>query len=94
MPEKRNIAIVTACRNASGTPDFALTEVEVTPADIANGVHYYLAEADLLEAGYEEPFAHFDEDESPAFLHPAVRQYLDHPRLVTNSSATALMETT
>jgi hypothetical protein len=27
----------------------------------------------------EEPFVHFDEGESPDFLHAAVRQYLDLP---------------
>ena len=41
-----------------------------------NGIHYYLAEADLLEGGYEPPFLHFDEDEAPAFLLPAVQEYL------------------
>jgi hypothetical protein len=71
--------IVTACLNADGNPDFALTEVNVTPEEIDNGAHYYLAEAHLLDQGYEEPFVHFAEDESPAFLHPAVRQHLRVP---------------
>ena len=73
---KRPITVVTACMRADGTPDFALTEVEVTTEEAENGIHYYLVEADLLEAGYEEPFVHYDEDESPAFLFPAVKQYL------------------
>lgn len=74
--DKRSIVIVTACMNANGTPTFALTTVEATQEQIEDGIHYYLAEAELLEAGYEEPFVHFDSTESPAFLHPAVRQYL------------------
>ena len=73
---KRRIAVVSAVMNASGVPDFALNEVEVTQEEAENGIHYYLVEAELLEAGYEEPFVHFDDSESPAFLHPAVRQYL------------------
>ena len=78
LPEEeiQPITIVTACMNADGTPDFALTIVEVTQEQIENGIHYYLAEAELLQAGYEEPFVHFDQDEAPAFLHPAVRQHL------------------
>jgi len=74
--DKCTIAIVTACMTGDGLPTFALTEVEATAEEIANGVHYYLAEADLLNSGYEEPFVHFDDRESPAFLHPAVRQFL------------------
>jgi hypothetical protein len=74
--DKRAIVIVTACMNRDGTPTFALNEVEATQAEIDNGIHYYLAEADLLQAGYEEPFVHFDETEGPAFLHPAVRRHL------------------
>jgi hypothetical protein len=62
--------------NADGTPTFAMTTVEVTQEEAENGIHYYLAEAELLQAGYEEPFVHFDEHEGPAFLHRAVRQYL------------------
>ena len=76
---KRKIAVVSAVMNASGLPDFALNEVEVTQEEAENGIHYYLVEAELLEAGYEEPFVHFDDEgESPAFLHAAVRQYLSH----------------
>ena len=72
----RPITIVSACMNANGCPDFALNVVEVTQEQIDNGIHYYLAEAELLQSGYEEPFVHFDEGEAPRFLHPAVRQYL------------------
>lgn len=75
----RRIAIVSACLTANGTPTFALTEVEVTAEEAENGVHYYLAEAQLLEEGYEEPFVNFDDMEAPAFLHHAVRQYLGLP---------------
>jgi hypothetical protein len=73
---KRNIAIVTACMTAAGTPTFVMNEVEVTQDEAENGIHYYLVESELLIAGYEEPFVHFDEDEAPAFLHPAVRESL------------------
>lgn len=73
---KRRITIVSTCLNASGCPDFALNQVEVTYEEAENGLHYYLVEADLLLAGFEEPFLHFDEWAAPSFLHPAVRQYL------------------
>ena len=73
-PDQRQIAIVTACMTCDGTPTLVLNEVAVTQEEAQNGDHYYLAEARLLEDGYEEPFVHFDEDEAPAFLHPAVRQ--------------------
>jgi hypothetical protein len=73
---KQPITVVSACMRADGYPDFAVTQVVVIPEERENGIHYYLVEAELLEAGFEEPFVHFDEDESPAFLHPAVQQYL------------------
>jgi len=76
---KRTIAVVTACMTAQGLPAFVLNEVEVTHDEAANAIHYYLVEADLLMAGYEEPFVHFAEGEGPEFLHPAVRQYLGLP---------------
>lgn len=80
---KRTIPVVSACMNAEGTPDFALNHVEVTQDEAENGIHYYLAEAELFEKGYEEPFVHFDIDEAPDFLHPAVRQYLGLPIIDT-----------
>ena len=70
--DKRNIAVVTACMRSDGTPAFVKTEVGVTDEQAANGEQFYLVEAELLEAGYEEPFVHFPEDEAPAFLFPAV----------------------
>jgi hypothetical protein len=73
---KRRVTIVSAVTRAGGGPDFAVTRVEVTPQEFDSGIHYYLAEADLLEAGYEEPFVHFDDTESPRFLLPAVQEYL------------------
>jgi len=73
---QRTIAVVTACRNKQGCPEFVLNHATVTPAEADNGIHYYLVEADLFLAGYEEPFLHFDEREAPPFLHPAVRQHL------------------
>ena len=83
----REIAVVSACMNRSGLPELVLNEVDVTADEAANGVHYYLVEADLLEAGYEEPFVHFSEEEGPPFLHPAVRQYLGLPPRVTDPNS-------
>ena len=59
---------------------------------IDNGIHYYLAEAELLENGFEEPFVHFDENESPPFLHPAVRDYLGRKRVADASIPVARRE--
>jgi hypothetical protein len=73
------ITVVTACRNGAGSPDFALTEVRVTPAEYADGVHYDRAEERLAAAGYEAPWVHFDDREAPRFLIPAVKQYLNLP---------------
>jgi hypothetical protein len=86
LTKKRSIAIVSACMTSHGVPTFALNEVQVTQEELAEGVHYYLAEANLLEAGYEEPWVHFDAAEAPAFLHPAVRQFLGIAPSGTNSN--------
>jgi len=90
--EKHTIVIVSACMRVDGTPHLAITEVAVTQEEIENGIHYYLAEAELLDAGFEEPFVHFAEDESPAFLHPAVRQYLEMSPSTTNTITPTLSE--
>ena len=82
--EKRHVTVVTACMTRTGLPAFAVNQVEVSPEEYDNGLHYYFAEADLLEAGYEEPFLHFPDRESPSFLHPAVRQYLGMPPWVVH----------
>lgn len=78
MPQedKRPIPIVSACMCADGTPTFVYHVVEVTSEETESGIHYYLAEAQLLEEGYEEPFVHFDAHEAPPFLHEAVRHFL------------------
>jgi len=89
---KRTIAVVSACMTAQGLPALVLNEVEVTPDEADNAIHYYLAEADLLEAGYEEPFVHFAEGEGPAFLHPAVRQHLGLPARDSDPITIALTE--
>jgi hypothetical protein len=73
---KRPITVVSAVMRSDGLPDFAVTHVEVSQDEYENGIHLYLAEADLLEAGYEEPFVHFPQDEAPPFLLPAVKDYL------------------
>ncbi len=77
LTEQCPISIVSACMCRDGLPTFAITEVAVTPEEFENGVHYYLAEAELLKRGYEEPYVHFAENEGPAFLHDAVRQFLN-----------------
>jgi hypothetical protein len=74
--DKRKVAIVSACMKLDGTPALVLNEVLATQSEVESGIHFYLAEAELLEAGYEEPWVHFDSFESPEFLHPAVRQHL------------------
>jgi len=75
---KRAVTIVSAVMRRDGLPDFAITQVEVTQDEYENGIHLDLAEADLLEAGFEEPFVHFADDEAPPFLLPAVREHLGH----------------
>ena len=74
--DTRPIAIITACMRPDGLPTFARTEVEVTDDQAENGIHYYLAEAELLQQGFEEPMVHFSEEEAPAFLFPAVQESL------------------
>ena len=74
---KCTIAVVTACVGADGVPTFAYTEVEVTHDEYENGVHYDLVEDRLADHRYEEPWVHFDTFDAPAFLHPAVRSYLN-----------------
>jgi hypothetical protein len=77
---KRSITVVTAYIRQDGIPDFKLNEVEVTHEEYENGIHYYLAEATLLQSGFDEPFVHFDEFEAPPFLLSAVRQHLQTPQ--------------
>ncbi len=91
MPQtegKRPVTVVSAVMRRDGFPDFAVTQVEVTQDEYENGIHLYLAEADLLEAGYEEPFVHFPQDEAPPFLLPAVKEYLeiDTPDVVLHAA--------
>ena len=71
--------MITACRYAAGSPDFALTVVQVTPAEFANGVHDDRVEERLAEAGYEKPWVPFDDREAPGFLIPAVKQHFNLP---------------
>ncbi len=78
------VAIITACMRSDGMPTFARTEVEVTNDQADNGIHYYLAEAELLEQGYEEPMVHFTNEEAPAFLFPAVEESLAVATAVNN----------
>ncbi|MBM4072695.1 MAG: hypothetical protein FJ271_27780 [Planctomycetes bacterium] len=78
------IVIVTACMRPDGTPAFARTEVAVTDDQADNGIHYYLAEAELLEQGYEEPMVHFTLEDAPAFLFSAVEECLAVASAVNN----------
>jgi len=75
-----------------GIPTFALTDVAVTPEEAENGVHYYLTELQLQALGYEEPYVHFDRSESPAFLFPAVRQFLEAEAVVPDHTMFAQVE--
>jgi hypothetical protein len=68
------VTIISACMRSDGSPTFVRTQVDVTPEERANGVHYYFAEAQLIEAGYEEPYVHFDDREMPAFLAAAITE--------------------
>ena len=81
---KRRMAVVSACMKPDGTPAFARNEVVVSQDEIDNGIHYYLAEAQLMIDGYEEPYVHFDETEAPPFLHPAVERYLGQACVAAN----------
>ena len=76
---KRALTVVSAWMARDGTPDFALNEVEVTHDEYENGVHYDFVEDRLKDAGYDEPYIHYDEFDTPAFLFPAVKQYLGAP---------------
>jgi hypothetical protein len=71
--EPHAVAVVSACMTREGFPTFVWNEVAVTTEEQAEGVQYELVEKRLLADGLEEPFVHFPEEDSPAFLHPAVR---------------------
>jgi hypothetical protein len=91
-PDKQPTTVVSACMQRNGRPTFALNVVEVTREEAENGIQYYLVEADLLQAGYEEPFVHFPEEDAAAFLHPAVRQFLGLPPAAINTANTTPLE--
>ena len=90
--EARRVTVISAVMNASGLPDFALTEVEVTPDEAANGVQYDRVKERLVADGYEEPFVHFAGCEAPNFLIPAVRQYLGLPERSHDSNNLVALE--
>jgi hypothetical protein len=71
---QRSITVISACMTVAGLPTFAISEVAVTHEEYENGVHYSLAEGKLMDAGYEEPFVHFAEQEARPFLIRAVKQ--------------------
>lgn len=80
----QTVVLVTACMKRDGTPAFARTEVEVSEDQAENGIHYYLAEAELLQQGFEEPMVHFTLEEAPDFLFPAVERLLRADSETTN----------
>src|SRR5208283_5437356 len=59
-PGKRQLTVFTSCMNRNGFPTFTRTQVEVTVAEYENGLHYELAAKRLLDAGFKEPFVHYD----------------------------------
>lgn len=71
---KRKITVVSACLTSKGTPQLVLNEVDVTHEEFENGIHFVLVEDLLDDAGFEEPYFHFDEQEAPAFLVEGVKQ--------------------
>ena len=75
--EKQTTVVITACMKGNGLPVFALSEVAVVQEEMGNGVHYYLAEADLLARGFEEPMVHFEQQEMPASLFATIRRHLE-----------------
>jgi hypothetical protein len=82
----RTITVVSACMTVAGMPTFALNQVEVTHEEYENGVHYALAEVELMDAGYEEPYVHFDDFEAPAFLVPEVTNHVCEPTRVSSTA--------
>ena len=68
--------VVSACINAAGRPDFALSTISVPSSGPNLDFSFDALEDDLRERGYECPFVHFDETEAPPFLIRAVRRYL------------------
>jgi hypothetical protein len=87
---KRRIAVISACLNSQGSPEFVLNEVDVTHEEFENGIHFVLVEDLLDDAAYEEPYFHFDELEAPAFLMEGVKQQVADamvvPDLITDVS--------
>ncbi|MBL8792795.1 MAG: hypothetical protein JNM56_02715 [Planctomycetia bacterium] len=71
---KRTVTIASACMPRQGTPTFVLQDLQVTTEEYENGLHYALAEDWLTDAGYDEPFVHFADEEMPAFLLDALKQ--------------------
>jgi len=71
---KRRVTIASACMTSQGSPTFVLQDVDVTEEEFENGIHYALAEDWLTDAGFDEPFVHFADEEAPAFLLDALKQ--------------------
>ena len=72
------ITVISACHNANGEPDFAMTEVECTREQYDEGEHYEMAEEQLADNDYEPPFVHFDDMDRKRipWLTNAVKKYL------------------
>lgn len=57
------IRCVLACRNSEGAPDLFPAIVDCTQEQYDNGEHYEAVESSASEAGYEEPYLCFDEND-------------------------------
>jgi hypothetical protein len=64
----RDVVLIAACRNGDGNPDFAVVVVHCTQDSVRSGLHYDEAALLLEDAGYEEPFVFFDENNAPDWL--------------------------
>ena len=64
--QKQYIAMVVACRNANGSPDFFHCSVEASAQDVEEGRHYDMAEYLAANDGYGGPFLTFDDSETEA----------------------------
>ena len=75
-PKLHTHTVVSACINAAGRPDFALSTITFPSSGPNPDFSFDALEDDLRERGYECPFVHFVETEAPPFLIRAVRRYL------------------
>ena len=65
------IKLLVLCSNSEGAPEIHTCSVQMTPEQIAEGLHYDVAKENADLNGYEEPMIAFDEQD------PAARMILD-----------------